>query len=352
MTASSPLPEAHTAGALDARRVVVLGLGRRGIAYAMAAARTRGCTLSGLVDPSSARRQFMRGAGFPVPSAATLAECLAFAPADTAVIATPPEARAAAIEAALDADLAVLVDGLPAFDAEGVARLAPRIAAARAPVGCVVGALFHPLFARAARVLGERGLGTVRRVRASVYVSRVFAAGSAPASGDVLDFAVAELLVLLDALFGPVRAVEATGNRLYGERLDEVHAKLELPGRLVAGVDGSWSVPGYPQAAIVIEVSGDNGELLVSDDALEADLSVACEALPAGHTRRVFAEEPDFGKFETGDPGRALAAFACQREGGSVPEALRLDPALRAGRTLDALRHSAAAKGERREVAT
>lgn len=352
MTASSPLPEAHTAGALDARRVVVLGLGRRGIAYAMAAARTRGCTLSGLVDPSAERRQFMRGAGFPVPSAATLAECLASAPADTAVIAMPPESRGAAIEAALGAGLAVLVDGLPAFDAAGVARLAPHVAAARGPVGCVVGALFHPLFARAARVLGAGGLGPVRRVRASVYVSRVFAAGSAPTSGDVLDFAVAELLVLLDAFFGPVSAVEATGNRLYGERLDELHASLELPGGLVAGIDGSWSVPGYPQAAIVIEVSGDKGELLVSDDALEADLSAACEQLPAGHSRRVFAEEADAGEFETGDPGRALAAFARARVDGPVPGALRVEPALRAGRTLDALRHSAAARGERREVAS
>jgi predicted dehydrogenase len=352
MTAPNSLPETPTAAASDARRIVVLGLGRRGIAYAMAAARTRGCTLAGLVEPSAARRQFASGAGFSVPSAATLAACLGRAHADTAVIAVPPEARADAIESSLDAGLAVLVDGLPAFDGEGVARLAPRIAAAGAPVGCAVGALFHPLFARASRVLGANGIGAVREVRASVYVSRVFAPASPPARGDVLDFAVAELLVLLDALFGRVRAVEAHGNRLYGERLDELHAKLELPDGLVAGIDGSWSVPGYPQAALVVEVIGDRGALLVSDDALEADLAAPCDLLPAGHTRRVLAEEPDLVEFEAGDPGRALAAFARLRAGGGVPDALHPDPALRAGLTLDALRSSAAAKGERREVAS
>ncbi len=352
MTVSNSPPEAPVAAAPDARRIVVLGLGRRGIAYAMAAARTRGCTLSGLVDPSAARRQFASGAGFSIPSAATLAACVGRARADTAVIAVPPQARAAAIESALDTGLAVLVDGLPAFDSGGVARLAPRIAAAGMPVGCAVGALFHPLFARASRVLGADGIGAVREVRASVYVSRVFAPGSPPARGDVLEFAVAELLVLLDALFGRVRAVEATGNRLYGERLDEVHAKLELSGGLVAGMDGSWSVPGYPQAALVVEVLGERGALLVSDDALEADLPVACDVLPAGHTRRVLAEEPDLVEFETGDPGRALAAFARIRVGGAVPDALHPDPALRAGCTLDALRRSATAKGERMEVAS
>jgi predicted dehydrogenase len=350
MTASSPLPEAPTDDASDARRIVVLGLGRRGIAYTMAAARTRGCTLAGLVDPGRGRREFARSAGFSVPSAPTLAACLALTPADTAVIATPPEARAAAIEEALGAGLAVLVDGLPAFDTAGAERLGPRIAAAGAPVGCVVGALFHPLFARASRVLGGDGIGKLREIRASVYVSRVFAAGSPPERGDVLEFAVAELLVLLDALFGRVQAVEASGNRLYGERLDEVHARLELPDGLTAIMDGSWSVPGYPQAALVIEALGEHGALLVSDDALEADLSVGCDVLPAGHSRRVFAEEQDSAEFETGDPGRALAAFVRGRARGGVPDALHPGPALRAARTLDALRASIANRGGRCEV--
>lgn len=350
MTASSPLSDVPTAAAPEARRMVVLGLGRRGIAYAMAASRTRGVTLAGLVDPSSERRRFARDAGFAAPSAPTLAALLERAPADAAVIATEPATRGAAIEAALAANLAVLVDGLPAFDAAGSAALAPRIAASRAPVGCAVGALFHPLFARASRVLAADAIGAVREVRASVYVSRVFAPGSPPARGDVLDFAVGELLVLLDALFGRVRAVEATGNTLYGERLDEMHARLELAGGLAAGMDGSWSVPGYPQAALVVEVLGERGALLVSDDALEADLHKACDVLPEGHSRRVLAEEPDTVEFETGDPGRALAAFARMRDGAGIPDALHPDPALRAGHVLEALRQSAAAKGERREV--
>jgi predicted dehydrogenase len=349
MPSPSTLPASPDVAA-DARRIVVLGLGRRGLAYAMAAARTRGCTLAGLVDPRADRRQFAKGAGFAVPAAATLPACLARTSADAAVIATTPDVRLEAIEAALDAGLAVLVDGLPAFDTAGVARLAPRFAAPVAPVGCAIGALFHPLFARASRVLGSDALGTVKEVRASVYVSRVFAAGSPPLRGDVLEFAVGELLVLLDALFGRARAVEATGNRLYGERLDEMHAKLELGGRLVAGVDGSWSVPGYPQAALVVEVLGERGALLVSDDAIEADLPEPCDVFPAGHTRRVFADEPDPVEFETGEPGRALATFARMRAGAGIPDALHPDPALRAGRVLDALRASIADKGARVEV--
>jgi predicted dehydrogenase len=349
MNAISLPDDSALSDASHARRFAVLGLGRTGIAYAMAASRLEGCALSGFVEPRGSLRAFARGAGFDAPAAPTLAQLIARAGAHAAVIATPRADREAAIEAALTAGLAVLVDGLPVPSVEAADRLAPRLAAAGAPVGCAVGTLFHPLFARASQVLGTGGIGEPRDVRASVYLSRVFAAGAPPVDGDVLDFAVADLLVLLDALFGPVRAASATGNRLYGERFDEVHATLEFAGGLSAGVDGSWSVPGYPCAAMVIEVIGSKGALLVSDDALETDLPAPCGSLPAGHTRRVLAEEPDPATFEAGLPGRALAAFACALEDGRLPDALHPAPALRTVRVIDALRRSAAAKGERVE---
>jgi len=316
----------------------------------MAAACNPGCSLAGFVEPRGSLRAFARGAGFDAPHAPTLQQLVARVGAHAAVIATPVHEREAAIGAALDAGLAVLVDGLPVPDAAAASRLAPRIAAAQAPFGCAVGALFHPLFARASQVLGSGGIGEPRDVRASVYVSRVFSAGAPPAGGDVLDFAVAELLVLMDALFGRAQAVEATGNRLYGERLDEVHARIEFPRGLVAGLDGSWSVPGYPCAAIVIEVIGERGALLVSDDALETDLQAPCGALPAGHTRRVLAEEPDAVAFETGAAGRALAAFARALDGGPLPDALHPGGALRACFAVEALRRSAGDGGARQEL--
>jgi predicted dehydrogenase len=334
------LPDAPTA-----RRIVVLGLGRVGLEYAMAASRLHGCALAGLVEPRGDLRRFARGAGFTVPSAASLDVLLAKVAADAVVIAAPPAERLAAIEAASAAGLAVMVDGLPVLHAEGAARLEPVLARARAPIGCSVGALFHPLFARAAQVLAGGALGAMREVRASVYVSRVFAAGAPPERGDVLDFAVGELLALLDALFGPAQGVAATGQRLYGARLDEVHARLLLAGGVEAGVDGSWSVPGYPRASLVVEVVGERGALLVSDDALEAELPAPCAGLEEGHTRRVLADEPDEIAFEGGEPSRALLAFGGALSGGALPEALDPHRALRAARALDALRRSLADSG-------
>lgn len=330
------------------RRVAVLGLGRVGLAYAMAAANLPGARLAGLADPQGALRRFARGAGFAVPFAPDLERLRSRTAIDAVVVALPPEERAAAIEAAVAAGIAVLVDGLPSPHAEGAARLEPVLAAAQAPVGCATGVLFHPLFARAARLLAAGAIGAPADVRASVYVSRVFSAGAPPARGDVLDFAVAEQLVLLDMLFGPVLSVAATAHRLYADRIDEIHARLALASGVEAGLDGSWSVPGYPRASLVVEVRGGRGSLLVSDDAIEAELDAPADGLPAGHSRRVFAQEPDPVPFDAGEPARALAAFLA---GGAVlPGSLDVRRALRAARVVAALRRSAGANGARQEV--
>jgi predicted dehydrogenase len=357
----TPSPDSSTSepsGSPVARRFAVLGLGRTGLAYAMGIAKLPGCELAGLVDARAPLRRFARGAGFTAPATATLAQLTAKHAIDTVVIASPAEERLEQIEAAIGAGLAVLVDGLPVTHAEGAGRLEPLIAGSRAPVGCGIGVLFHPLFARAISVLQSNALGPLSEIRASVYVSRVFSATSPPAHGDVLDFGVGELLVLLDAMFGPAaaagggRAIEASGQHLFGPRLDEVHARVRLAEGREAVVDGSWSVPGYPRASLVVDVAGERGKLLVSDDALESDLPAACEGLPAGHARRVLADERDGVAFDSGESARWLPAFASTLEHGHLLAALDPRRALRVAKLLDDIRRAVAQPGAKREVAT
>jgi predicted dehydrogenase len=356
----TPTPDSSTSepsGSPVARRFAVLGLGRTGLAYAMGIAKLPGCELAGLVDARAPLRRFARGAGFTAPATATLAQLTAKHAIDAVVIASPAEERLEQIEAAIGAKLAVLVDGLPVTYAEGASRLEPAIAGARAPVGCGIGVLFHPLFARAISVLQSNVLGRLSEIRASVYVSRVFSATSPPARGDVLDFGVGELLVLLDAMFGAPAAaggavIEASGQHLFGPRLDEVHARVSLAEGREAVVDGSWSVPGYPRASLVVDVAGERGKLLVSDDALESDLPAACEGLPAGHARRVLADERDGVTFDSGESARWLPAFASTLEHGHLLAALDPRRALRVAKLLDDIRRTVSQPGSKREVAT
>lgn len=326
------------------RRFAVLGLGRAGLEQAMAAAQLPGCELAGLVDPHPGRRRFARGAGFACAQAPTLEALLAKEQVDAVLVAAPLAERLPLVEDALGRGLPVLVAGLPAGGAAGAAALGAAVAQG-ARLHCGTQALFHPLFRRAQALLAAHALGRPERVRASAFVSRVFAAGAPPRGGDVLDFTLADLLWLLDALFGPVRAVRASVHRLFGERLDEVHATLELHEGLDVAVDGSWSVPGYPRTALVVEAEGERGSLIASDDALEADLAIPPAGFAAGPHRIVLADEPDPLPFDAGDATAVVMAFRRALDGAADAA---LDPAraLRVVRTIAALRQSAAGEGE------
>lgn len=336
-----------------ARRFAVLGLGRAGLEQAMAAARLPGCELAGLVDARADRRAFARGVGFPAPIAPSLEVLLSRHLADAVLVGEPLATRTAAVEDALARGLPVLVAGLPAADGAGASRLEAALARG-GRLFCGTPALFHPLFRRAQRLLQANAIGRPARVRASAFVSRVFAAGAPPRTGDVLDFALGELLWLLDTLFGPTRAVRSSVHRLFGERLDEVHATLELREGLDVAVDGSWSVPGYPRTALVVEAEGERGSLLASDDALETNLTIPPAGFEAGETRRVLADEPDPLPFDAGDATPVVMAFRRALDG-HADAALDAARALRVVRVIDALRRSAAGEGvtgERVEVAS
>jgi predicted dehydrogenase len=341
------------AAASTPRRLAVLGLGRAGFEQAMAAARLPGCELAGLVDPRSDRRRFARGVGFAAAVAPTLEALLERTNVDAVLVCVPLAERVAAIEGALARNLPVLVAGLPAPDGAGAARLEAALArGGRLHAG--VQALFHPLFRRAGELLRVQAIGRPDRVRASAFVSRVFSAGAPPRTGDVLDFTLAELLWLLDTFFGPTRAVRASVHRLFGERLDEVHATLELHEGLDVAVDGSWSVPGYPRTALVVEAEGERGSLIASDDALETNLTIPPAGFESGSIRRVLAEEADRLPFDAGDSTAVVSAFRRALDGAAEP-ALDFARALRVVRVIDALRASAAGEGvagERVEVAS
>jgi predicted dehydrogenase len=296
----------------------VIGLGRLGLQAASVCATHPGYALAALVDARAATRRFARGCGFTVPVEARLARALAREEADAAVVCAPPAERAALAAAALDANLAVLVAHPVAESAADARALAVRAQGRDARV--MSPTAFQPLAERARAMLAAGELGAIEQVHVSVYVSRVFGPGARPPRGDALDHFGVDALLLIDRLFGPALAVEASGHRLYGEGFDEAHARLTHASGLVTGLDVSWSVPGYPRPATVIEVKGSRGHLLVSDDALELAPALAPGEAEAPGLRVVAAELPSPARFDAGgdDVWLAMEAFRADVASGAA----------------------------------
>lgn len=319
MTLVTPLRADRTTDAHAAPlRTVVAGTGRLGLQAASVLATHAGFALAGLVESRADLRGFARGCGFDAPVESRLAKLL---PAcDAVIVCAPPDARAALAGEAAAAGRAVLV-AHPVSDSRDEARA--LVVRGPGRVSTFSPSAFHPLYERTRELLVSGEMGAPEQVHVSVYASRVFGPHARPPHGDVLDHYGMDALFLLDRLFGPVASVEASGHQLYGEGFDEAHARLVHRSGFTSGLDVSWSVPGYPRPATVIEVKTPKGHLLVSDDALEIAPVLAPGQSEAEGTRVTAAELPAVARFDTGGDELwvALDAFARQCRADAAPAA-------------------------------
>ena len=323
-------------------RILIAGLGRAGLDYACAFAMHPGAEVAGFVETRSELRRFARTVGFVAPAEATLGRWLEKRPADTLVVCAPAAEAAELVEKGVTAGLAVLVHGLAAMPREAVDRIERALTLCDRPVAAGSAVLFQATFARARRT-GALSPDGLHHVRASASVSRVFSPNAAPGR-DVVEFLLTDLMLLLDASFGPMTHVRASGQCLYGDWLDECQVEAKFANGLSAKVEASWSVPDYPGAAMVIEGAGPEGRVIVSDDALEMDLASL-------QGRVVAASEPSFARSEGGEAPAVVEGWLRALSGDAVSaEALSVTRAIRVARVVDAVRHSIGADGSEREV--
>jgi predicted dehydrogenase len=271
---------------------------------------------------------------------------------DAVFVCTQQNAHWPIARVALEAGAAVFVEKPLAHtlaDAEELVALADRTKRA---VSCGYTLAYLPVFAMGQHALAVGALGAIRQARSSMYLSQVFGPRKgwmyepARSGGGVVANISSHLLFLLEWYLGTPVEVRATWTRLYGEVEDELHGMMKLANGVEVGFDSSWSVPGYPLSAVVIEVEGENGKMLVSNDALELDLHESRGGFAAGHTRLGTPDLPQLALYDVNGEGYWLedAAFLRWAAGGPEPPT-SAHAALRVQRSMDGLYRSAAAGG-------
>lgn len=310
----------------SATRVCIAGLTRAGLAHATVLATLPGCELAGASDPRTAPRRTLRGMGHAAPSYPRFDKLLARETPVAVIVAAPQGERAAIIQTALEAGAAVLTEPPLAptlAEAEALVALASarglRLAVSQ-PIA------YQPVFARARDAMRAGAIGAARQARASLYLSRIFSPRDlrrlgGPLAGGVIAHHALDLIAMLNELFGQPSEVEASWRCLHGAVEDELHAMMKLASGAEVGLDASWSVPGHPRAATVIEIQGESGSLLVSDDALELDLPAPCAGFSQGQTRLRDGDLPQPARFDLEGESRWLedAAFLAWLAGGPPP---------------------------------
>ena len=333
-------------------RVAVVGLGKMGVAHTAVLAMIPEVELVGLSDHHAPLGRSVRGLGHRAPFFANPAKMLEKTKPEAVFVCTQQDAHLPIARMALEAGAAVFVEKPLAHtlaDAETLVATAARLGR---PAACGYNLAFVPIFAAAHHVVAGGVLGAIRQARASMYLSQTFGPRKgwmydpARSGGGVVANVSSHLLFLLQWMLGAPIEARATWTRFYGEVEDELHAMMRLADGVEVGFDSSWSMPGYPYSAVVIEIEASRGKLLVSNDALELELAFAGEGWPAGVTRLQEADLPQPARFDVNGESYYLedAAFLRWVTGGPEPPNGAV-AALSVQRVIDALYRSARENG-------
>lgn len=339
-------------------RVAIVGLGKMGVVHSAVLSMMPNVELVGLCDLQPALAKSLRGMGFRAPYHADLGALLETARPDAVWVCTPPDSHAPIARRCAEAGAAVLVEK-PLAHTLGDARELDAVAAGGARMACGYVMAFYPCFAAAAHAVGHGALGTLGRVRSSMYLSQVFQpqrgwiADPGRSGGGVVANLSSHALFLLRWMFGAPVSARATWRKFFGEVEDELDGTFVLPGGAEVEFRTSWSVPGYPLSGAVVEAEGDNGRLLATNEFLELDLREGRGGWAAGRTRVRHAELPQRARFDLNGEGywRQDAAFLAWLTGGPEPP-ITIRAAYDVQRMMSALYRSAAQGGSAVEVAS
>jgi predicted dehydrogenase len=132
---------------------------------------------------------------------------------------------------------------------------------------------FVDTFRKAKEIIDSNALGDLIYFNSSMYVSQLFSKGKGwrykkeSSGGGVLNTLAAHLIDLLLWFFGDVALVNGNIKSYYSRDVEDfVHSYLLFESGLEGYLDTSWSVRNYRLPEIKIEMQGENGMLVATDD--------------------------------------------------------------------------------------
>lgn len=334
-------------------RVGVIGLGKMGVAHAAVLSMIPDCEVVGLADHHPALGKSLRGMGHRAPFFRQAGKMIQKTKPDAVFVCTQSDSHGSIARMALEAGCAVFIEKPLTHTLADAEELAKCAASQPRPVACGYTLAYVPIFAAARHAIVVGALGAIRQARSSMYLSQTFGPrkgwmyDARRSGGGVLMNVSSHLLFLLQWCLGRPVEVRAKANKIFSQVEDELHAMMRLENGTEIGFDSSWSVPGYPYSAVVIEVEGSNGRMLVSNDALELELSSEGGGYSRGSTLIREADLPQPARFHVNSEGYYLedADFLRWATGGPAPP-ITLEAALSVQRTMAALYDSAADGGK------
>ena len=146
-------------------------------------------------------------------------------------------------------------------------------------------------FTEGKKIMDSGALGRIINVKGTVYVSQLFKQGKGwrydpkVSGGGVLESQGSHLLDMLYWYFGRVKKVNADTLSVYSEGIEDFsHVMLDFESGLKGWIDASWSVRFKRKMELKLDILGENGNLVISDDTVNLFLDEAAGGYNKGKT--------------------------------------------------------------------
>lgn len=256
-------------------KVGIVGFGKMGMLHGAILNGTREARLVAICDKSWVMRWGFKRLYPLVKTFDDIDKMLSKMDLDIVVIATPTFNHMESALKCIEKGCHVFIEKPLATTSEQAKRI--MNAAKRKGVQVQVGYCnrFCPSISRGKEMIKNGIIGKVTDANAYMYIADVFEAHTGwryskktSGGGVLMDFGI-HMLDQICWYFGEVDYVKATSKRIYSKEVeDELKADIHYKNGITVQLDTSWSKEDYRKSYSKLEINGENGRLVVTDQTL------------------------------------------------------------------------------------
>lgn len=255
---------------------LIIGFGKMGMLHASILNSLDDIQTLAVSESSSFIRDGLKVMNAPFSSYENYKEALSSASFDLAVVATPNDSHFSIFKDLLEKNISVFIEKPFVTSSEEAREALKIVSKSRGNAKVMVGNClrFVPIFEKAKEILNERKLGKILHFEAKMYSSDVETAQSgwrfdksAKGGGVLLDLG-SHLIDLARYFFGMPENVSGHTERWYSKHVEDYFHAIFDYGEMTGVVEASWSVPGIRKPAAEFVITGEKGQMFVSNDSL------------------------------------------------------------------------------------
>lgn len=308
-------------------RIGIIGFGKMGLLHGALISASDDAELAAISDASKLVLNACKSILPSIKYYTSYTDLLDCGGLDAVVIATPSFNHAAIAEYALKNDVAVFVEKpltTHLHKADNLIKISRE-----KKITTMVGfcSRYTHSFRKAKEILDSGVLGKLASVKSFMFIADVFAPQPGwrfdkkiSGGGVLIDFSV-HLVDLLYWFFGPVASLRSSTKKLYSKEVeDEIAASLTFKSGLSGTMESSWSNPQYRKSYQRVEITAENGTMIVTEQTIDLKLASPSE-YGSLKPKYAYADLYEGYYLDIGGPAFSLQmqAFISSLKGGKKP---------------------------------